>query len=119
MLDDNERIKQEKLRWVMNQSENTRLKLEMELEEKRIREEHEKALSDIESERRKLEEEAEILRSDEQRRLEEAARMRDQLRGELTDQSWSNVKAVVGDSVGDIKRKATVNMHEIKKARSK
>jgi len=28
----------------MNQSEMTRLKLEMELEEKRIREEHEKAL---------------------------------------------------------------------------
>jgi len=45
VINDNERIKQEKLRWVMNQSEDTRLRLEMELEEKRIREEHERALS--------------------------------------------------------------------------
>jgi hypothetical protein len=37
IVDDNERIKQEKLRWVMNQSMQTRLKLEMELEEQRIK----------------------------------------------------------------------------------
>ena len=34
----------------------------MELEEKRIREEHQKALSEIDSERARLEEEADILR---------------------------------------------------------
>jgi len=65
IVDDNERIKQEKLRWVMNQSMQTRLKLEMELEEQRIKEEHERALKQIEQDRSKLEEEAEVLKHEE------------------------------------------------------
>jgi hypothetical protein len=103
----------------MNQSEDTRLKLEMELEEKRIREEHERALSEIDEERARLEEEAEILREEEKRRLDEAMRMRDELRGELTKEQFAHVKANVDDSTAAIKRKATVNMHEIKKQRTK
>ena len=62
VIEDNERVKRERLRWVMNQSGPTRLQLEMELEQKRIKEEHERALSSIDSQRRRLEEEAEILR---------------------------------------------------------
>lgn len=86
----------------------------MELEEKRIREEHERALEQIDSERARLEEEAEILREEERRRLEEATRMRDELRGELTKEQFAHVKANVDDSSNAIKRKATVNMREIK-----
>jgi len=49
----------------MNQSMQTRLKLEMELEEQRIKEEHERALKQIEQDRSKLEEEAEVLKHEE------------------------------------------------------
>lgn len=118
IVDDNERIKQEKLRWVMNQSMQTRLKLEMELEEQRISEEHNHALSQIEADRQKLQEEAEILKHEEQRRLKEAAQMRDKLRRELQEPVNASVKADVGDSMTTIKRKATLNQQEIKKQRN-
>jgi hypothetical protein len=96
----------------------TRLKLEMELEEQRIKEEHERALSMIEADRSKLQEEAEVLKHEEQRRLKEAAEMRDKLRRELQEPVLASVKADVGDSTSAIKRKAALNKQEIKKQRS-
>lgn len=96
----------------------TRLRLEKDLEEKRVREEHERMLRNIEQERNQLEEETELLREEERRRLEEAAAMRNQLKEELTEQSWQHHKAVVGDSISTIKRKANLNLNEIKRQRT-
>jgi len=45
--------------------------------------------------------------------------MRDELRGELTKEKFPHVKANTDDSAYAIKRKATVNMREIKNTRAK